>query len=91
MAPNIEGSEKATLVDSQELVRVKCSGPWYSYLRKPLWFYLSFSLGPAFHRYSQVPCPCMHSEMMPGRVVNCSIHVTQEADGVSTEWGLHLA
>lgn len=38
---------------------------WHLLSAQALWFYLSFSFRPAFHRYSWVSCSCLHSEMVP--------------------------
>lgn len=54
----------STPVDSHYHSRVKHSVSWYFLSAQALWFYLSFSFQPAFHRYARVPCSCLHSEMV---------------------------
>lgn len=61
-----------TLVGNHYHFSVKYSVSWHSSSAQALWFYLSFSFRPAFHRYSCVSCSCLHSERGLWKVVNRS-------------------
>lgn len=53
------------LVGNHYHFTVRHSVSWHLLSAQALWFYLSFSFRPAFHRYSWVFCSCLHSEMVP--------------------------
>lgn len=88
MAPNLEKAGRrpglAHLANRQSCLRVKCSGPSSAYLPNLSVVLLVLQLQACIPQRFLVPCPCMHSEMMAGKGVNCSVRVTQ-ADGLSEE------
>ena len=54
------GSKCPSYHGGQSHFKVKHSASWPSLSFQTLWFYLSFSFRPTFHRYSWVSCSCLH-------------------------------